>query len=110
MKEEVNDLCDCFILTDLEQEELQVELTPFDEVLSKGTTLFVGKTSYQSTIQQRGNQAIRYIWRMFKELRFHELGSGLLMAEFEDNVDKAMVVRESPWHFDKNLILRKEFV
>lgn len=36
--------------------------------------------------------------------RFHELGSGMMMIEFEDKLDKERVLRDSPWNFEKCLI------
>lgn len=52
---------------------------------------------------------MRKVWKPTKPLWFHELGAGLLMAEFEDPSDKNRVIHDDPWNFDKCLILTKEF-
>lgn len=39
---------------------------------------------------------IRKIWRPTKTIRFHELGLGLMMVEFEDSLDKERVLRDYP--------------
>lgn len=41
--------------------------------------------------------------------RFYELGSGIMMIEFEDKPDKDKVLRGSLWNFDKNIILLQEY-
>lgn len=52
---------------------------------------------------------LKKIWHIEKLVLFHELGFGLLMVEFEENLEKGRVLRESPWIFHRNLILLKEF-
>lgn len=40
---------------------------------------------------------------------FSKLGSGLIMAAFENKKDEECELRESQWNFDKHLIFFKEF-
>lgn len=49
------------------------------------------------------------LWRPSKSLRFHEMGSSVLMFDFEEKLDKERVIRGSPWLFDKKLFFMKEF-
>lgn len=43
-------------------------------------------------------------------MSFHDMGTRLVMVEFESPVDKVRVIRDGPWHFDKALLLIKDFV
>lgn len=43
MEAEVEDLCDQLSLTKLEQEEILVESSPLDEVISKGSNFLLAK-------------------------------------------------------------------
>lgn len=52
---------------------------------------------------------MRKIWKPTKPIHFHELGSGIGLVEFEEKRDKERVMRDSPWNFDKCLILFKDF-
>lgn len=47
-------------------------------------------------------------WRSIKPLTLHQFSHTILMAEFSDPRDKALVMREGPWSFDNNIILVKE--
>lgn len=49
------------------------------------------------------------VWRATKPLKFFELGSGLMLVEFEEICDKEKVLRDSPWSFDKCPILLQEY-
>lgn len=40
---------------------------------------------------------------------FHEMGEGMMLAEFKNNNDKTRVARNGPWHFDRCLIFVQEF-
>lgn len=52
---------------------------------------------------------MRQIWRPGKPIKFHEVGARIMMVEFEENRDKERALRESPWNFDKCLLLLKDF-
>lgn len=44
-----------------------------------------------------------------KPLCFHEMGAEIMLAEFEDLIEKTRVIKDDLWNFDKCLILVKEF-
>lgn len=52
---------------------------------------------------------MRKVWRPAKSLHFQEMGAGLMLAEFENYNDKVRVSWDGPWHFDKCLVLVKDF-
>lgn len=43
---------------------------------------------------------MKKIWRPAKPIRFHEMGSNMIMMVFDDKVDKARVIRDDPSNFD----------
>lgn len=110
MEVEVEALCDQLSLIELEWEEILVEVSPLEEVISKGSYFLLAKF-YTSRLYNREafKQTMRKIWRQEKMIHLHELGSGMLMVKFEDKTDKARVIKESSWNFNKCLILLKEF-
>lgn len=54
-------------------------------------------------------RTMKKIWLPVKAMRFRELESEILMAEFENIKHKEWVVRDRPWNFDRNLVLLKDF-
>ncbi|XP_042974654.1 uncharacterized protein At4g02000-like [Carya illinoinensis] len=52
---------------------------------------------------------MRKVWRLVKSVKFRDLNAEFTLVEFEDSRDRAKVVREGPWSFDKHLVLLKEF-
>lgn len=42
-------------------------------------------------------------------IQFWDLGSNILLTEFDDMKEKERVMRDGPWTFDKSLVLVKEF-
>lgn len=106
----VEELCERLTLTELEQEELLVEMSPLDEVLSRGNQCLVIKLCTRCPFNKEAFKAmLRKIWQLAELIYFHKLGFNLLLAEFEDNLDKNRVLCDSPWSFDRNLILLQDF-
>lgn len=52
---------------------------------------------------------MKRVWCPTKPLRFHDMGEGLLLVEFELHSDKVWVTSDGLWSFDKSLILMKDF-
>lgn len=102
----MEDQCDGLNLIELENEELHVESRPLDEVLFQGNhCLLVKLCSRQPFKREDFKSTLRKIWRPMNPVCFHELGSGLLLAEFENLLEKGRVMRDSPWNFDRSLVL-----
>lgn len=81
-----------------------------EEVVSMGTNRLLVKLHRSRLFNQETFKiTMRKIWRPAKMLRFHDLGSSLIMVEFEGKFDNERVLKGSHWNFDKNLILIKEF-
>ncbi|XP_042958115.1 uncharacterized protein LOC122293643 [Carya illinoinensis] len=54
-------------------------------------------------------QTLKKIWRPVKKIWVKDLGSKILLVEFEDHQEKARVQCEGPWSFDRNLILMQNY-
>lgn len=52
---------------------------------------------------------MRKVWKPTNTLRFHVMGDRMMLIEFGNNNDKDRVAHDGPWHFDKCLIIVKEF-
>lgn len=42
-------------------------------------------------------------------IRFHDVGFDLFLADFKSKLDKEHFIHGSPWNFDKNIMLLKEY-
>lgn len=106
----VDTLCECLSWTDLEQEEIVVTPNSIEEVWIRGKNCLLVKLLSMKYFNRKAYKAtMKNVWKPIKPLRFHEMGAGMMLAEFEDPNDKNRVVRDGPWNFDKCLILVKNF-
>lgn len=110
MNADVDEIYDQLSPTELEEEEIHVESSVLEEVLKKGSHCLIGKLHTNHPYNRETfKSTMRKIWRAVKMIKFHELGMGMLLIEFEDKLDKDRVSRGGPWNFDKCLILLKEY-
>lgn len=65
------------------------------------TNKYFNREAFKATMKK--------VWCPIKLLRFHEMGEGLMLAEFADQNNKNRVLNDGPWNFDKSLILVREF-
>ena len=52
---------------------------------------------------------MRMLWKTNKGVQINEIGEELFLAEFGDGRDKKRIMDMSPWTYEKQLILLKEF-
>lgn len=106
----MEDLCACLLSIDLENEELVLDLSLVQEVVSRGehclltkllSTRYYNKEAFKTTM--------RKAWRITKPIKFHDMGEGLMVVEFEDKCDKNKLLRDGPWNFDHCLLLTLEY-
>lgn len=97
MDMEVEELCKCFTLTDLAQEELVATMNLLSNVVSRGNHCLVNKLCTGQPLHKEAfKSTLRKIWRLAKTVCFHELGFDLILAKFEDCMDKKWVTWDSP--------------
>ena len=53
---------------------------------------------------------LRMIWKPTKGVQINEIGDELFLVEFGEGRDKKRIMEMSPWTYEKQLILLKEFV
>lgn len=109
MEGEVDDLCDQITLTELEDEELQVDLKLLEEVVLKGPCCLLHKLHANKLYNIKAFKlTLKKIWQPTNVVCFLEIGSIILLTIFDNITDKVRLLRESPWNFEKSLILLKE--
>lgn len=80
----VDTLCECLKTTDLENEELQVELGLVDKVVEKGKKCLVVKLLTRKYFNWEAfKMTMKKVWHPTKSLRFSDMGESLMMAKFE---------------------------
>lgn len=82
----------------------------FHDVIERGNNfLLIKLLSARHFNKDAFKQTLRKIWRLVKLVKFHEPSLGLILVKFDDVSDKEHVLSNGPWHFDKSLVLTKEY-
>lgn len=83
--------------------------SPLEDVLSRASMCLIARLLNNRTYHHEAfKETMQKIWRLTKPskpIRFHELGPGMLLVEFEEKKDKERVMRYSSWNFDICFIL-----
>ena len=95
-------------------EEEEVSVTLGDECTraanERGKNCLVMKVlSRRSIMLEALRKNIRMLWKPNKSLQLSVISDDLFLAEFEDERDKRRVMDMRPWHYEKQLVLLKEF-
>lgn len=94
---------------DLEEVEIVVD-TRVDEVIKreKNCLLLKLQTSHYCNWEEF-KMTMRKVWKPSGEIRFFDMGVGIILVKFDDHLDKQRVLHDGPWNFDKCLLLTQEF-
>lgn len=85
------------MVTNLEKEELHVELSSIGKVVRKGKNYLLAKLLSMKNYNKEAFKAMMHkAWRITKPIKFYEMGGGLMMVEFEDKFDKIIIRWEVP--------------
>lgn len=77
MDADVEKLCDQLTLIELEQEEIHVECSSWEEVLTKGSHYLIAKLHTNRPYNHdEFKNTMKKVWRPTKPIKFHELGDG----------------------------------
>lgn len=96
------------LATDLEQEKISIDPIAVEDVLVWGKNCLLVKllsTKYYN--REAFKVTMNRVWRPSKTLKFVEMGEEMSMAEFGSLQDEQRVLHNSPWNFDKCLVLVK---
>lgn len=81
-----------------------------EEVITKGSSYLVAKLHTMRTYNRDTyKNMMRKIWKLVKPIKLYELGDRLMLIEFGDSQDKERILKESPWNFDRSLVLRQTY-
>ncbi|XP_050222274.1 uncharacterized protein LOC126672366 [Mercurialis annua] len=106
MEEGLAEACAQLRLTEEEQTAVNLE-DVVDEVVEERSEFYVvGRllTKKPYSLNHMKN-ALASAWRLAKGFNMRDIGDNLFIYEFFSRVDRARILREGPWHFDKQLIL-----
>ncbi|KAG7944593.1 hypothetical protein I3843_15G110000 [Carya illinoinensis] len=97
-------------LLELEKEEVIVDEGLLEETKQRGEhCLLVSLLTEKPYNREAFKQMLKKIWHPMKKIWVKDLGSKLLLVEFEDQREKDRVQREGPWSFDRNMVLKKNY-
>lgn len=109
-KDGVESLCKHLHTMELENEEVCLELNLLEEVVSRGKNYILVKLLMKRYYNREAfKTTTRKVWWPAKSPYFHEMGAWLMLTEFENQNDKIKASWDGPWHFDKCVILVKDF-
>ncbi|XP_050238341.1 uncharacterized protein LOC126687827 [Mercurialis annua] len=93
-------------LTDHEQSVITLEDVVDDEAEDKANMSLVGKLFTRKPYNLiHMKNALVSAWRLAKGFNLKDIGDNLFVCEFYSKSDRSRILREGPWHFDKQLIL-----
>lgn len=85
----VEELCECLMVIELENEELILDQSSMEEVVNKGENCLLAKLLYTNYYNKKAFQTtMSKVWRISTPIKFHNMGGGLMMVEFEYKQDK----------------------
>lgn len=85
----MGELCKKLMSTDIEKEELRLDLNTVNEVVNRGKNGLLVKLLSTKYINREASKAIiRRVWKPVKTIKFFEMGEGIMLAKFKDQSDK----------------------
>ncbi|XP_050233442.1 uncharacterized protein LOC126681928 [Mercurialis annua] len=109
MEEGLVQACVQLRLTDEEQNALNLE-DVVDVVIEEKTELcMVGRLLTRKPYNLNNmKNALISAWRLARGFNIRDVGDNLFICEFFSKADRGRILREGPWHFDKQIILFEE--
>ncbi|XP_050207689.1 uncharacterized protein LOC126657103 [Mercurialis annua] len=106
MDGDLNEMYAQLRLTDCEQSVVTLEDVVDEEINDKADLSLVGRllTKKPYNLIHMKN-ALTSAWRLAKGFELRDIGDNLFVCEFNAKQDRARILSEAPWHFDKQLIL-----
>ncbi|KAF5464529.1 hypothetical protein F2P56_014601 [Juglans regia] len=109
MEDSLQNLYQRLSLTEKENEEVVVEPEKLaDEFVSSGRCLILKLFTERHYHREIFKGTMRKAWHLVLGVKFRDLDSTLMLAEFESIKDKEKVLRGGPWSFDNHLVLMAE--
>ncbi|KAF5464301.1 hypothetical protein F2P56_014388 [Juglans regia] len=111
MEDDLADKWKSFSLSEVEQADVGIQDSlqgSIDDhkdyclIFSLLTRKFFNKEAFKSVM--------RTVWSPVKGVKFFDLGENVFLAQFADQGDKKKVCLNSPWSFNKNLVLLMDYV
>ncbi|XP_050217790.1 uncharacterized protein LOC126668645 [Mercurialis annua] len=106
MEDGLVEACAQLSLTEEEQTAVNLEDVVDEVVEEKSELSVVGRllTKKPYSLNHMKN-ALASAWRLAKGFNIRDVGDNLFICEFFSKIDRTRILREGPWHFDKQLIL-----
>ncbi|BFG20610.1 hypothetical protein CerSpe_068840 [Prunus speciosa] len=106
MEEVITSLEKALILTEDENDAIQVEQHDIDDVGERLKMSLVGKVFTTNGFNREAfKQTMLKIWNTAREVVVKDLGENLFLFIFATEGDRWKVLRSGPWNFDKALVL-----
>ncbi|KAL2907049.1 Gag polyprotein [Bienertia sinuspersici] len=98
-----------FKLTEEEDEEIDLDVLPDDEMQTQIELALVGKLFTNSSFNiEAMKNVLRASWKPIKGMTVREIDKNLFVFQFFNHLDKEKVINQSPWAFDNHLLLLRE--
>ena len=111
MEDELEEMWKKLSFTEEEGESISLGSSTTVAAKLVGRNCFVMKVlSHKCMNIETLRKNLRMLWKPNKGVQINEIGDELFLVEFGDGRDKKRVMDMSPWTYEKQLILLKEFV
>ena len=111
MEDELEEMWKKLSFTEEEGESISLGSSTTEAAKLVGRNYFVMKVlSHKCMNIETLRKKLRMLWKPNKGVQINEIGDELFLVEFGDGRDKKRVMDMSPWTYEKQLILLKEFV
>ena len=111
MDDELEEMWTKFSLTEEEGESFSLGSSTTEAAKLVGRNCVVMKILTHKWLNIEAlRKNLRMIWKPTKGVQINEIGDELFLVEFGEGRDKKRIMEMSPWTYEKQLILLKEFV
>ena len=111
MEDELEEMWTKFSLTEEEGESFSLGSSTTEAAKLVGRNCVVMKVLTHKWLNIEAlRKNLRMIWKPTKGVQINEIGDELFLVEFGEGRDKRRIMEMSPWTYEKQLILLKEFV
>lgn len=95
-------------MSEKEKDEILMEPKIIEPTITHGgKCLIIYVVTYSYYNRDAFKNTMKKVRQTVMQVTFKELGSKLLLVEFEDECYKNQVLSKGPWSFDKNMVLMK---
>ncbi|OMP10859.1 hypothetical protein COLO4_04212 [Corchorus olitorius] len=110
MSEALEDMWKKFSLTEEEESDVVVDPKLIANTLDEGKACLIGKLLSRRAVNiEVMRNILHWVWKLSGGLQIQAVGDKLFIFQFEKEIEKDRVFQQSPWSFNKALLVLGEY-